>query len=226
MKREFAWLKHTAAACALLLGLSVFSLPAFGYDAPATAGIVSVSTNLRVRSAGNTGASILGRLTNGASVTVLSSYNGWYKIKSGSLTGWVSAAYIKSMTTSGSWTTQANTAVNTADRLIGVPYLYGGATTAGFDCSGLTQYVYAKAGISLPHSSSAQATKGAAVARAALQPGDLVFFSTNGSGSVNHTGIYLGANLFIAANTGGVAVCDLSGSYWSGVYLTARRVTG
>lgn len=83
-----------------------------------------------------------------------------------------------------------STIVSIAARYVGVPYLSGGTTPEGFDCSGFTGYVYAQAGISLPRTSSAQAAGGTRVSRAEAQPGDLVY-------SPGHIGIYAGGNTMI-----------------------------
>jgi len=80
----------------------------------------------------------------------------------------------------------------------GVPYRYGGDNPSGFDCSGLTQYVYAQFGVSLPHSSSAQGSGGTAITPESALPGDLVFMDGGG-----HVGIYLGGNMMIDAPYGG-----------------------
>jgi len=90
------------------------------------------------------------------------------------------------------------------------------------------QYVYANAaGVALTHSAAAQSGYGTAVASDNLQPGDLVFFATGG-GSINHVGIYIGNDQFVAANTGSameVTINSLfSSSYWSGYYVCARRI--
>jgi peptidoglycan DL-endopeptidase CwlO len=79
-------------------------------------------------------------------------------------------------------------------RFVGTPYVYGGSTPAGFDCSGFTAYVYAHVGISLPHSSAAQGRMGTRIALADARPGDLVI--VNGG---SHVGIYLGGGTFIDA---------------------------
>lgn len=113
--------------------------------------------------------------------------------------------------------------VTTANSFIGVPYLWGGTTLAGFDCSGLVQYVFAKKGISLPRVSKDQATVGTTVAFDNLQPGDLVFFSFLSDGEVSHVGIYLGNNEFISAQNSGVKIAQL-GPYWKSHYVTAKRV--
>jgi cell wall-associated NlpC family hydrolase len=87
--------------------------------------------------------------------------------------------------------------VAVAKQYIGVPYVYGGASPAGFDCSGFTQYVYAQFGVSLPHSSSRQgqgAGGGAVISAADALPGDLVVMDGGG-----HVGIYLGGNMMIDA---------------------------
>jgi cell wall-associated NlpC family hydrolase len=110
--------------------------------------------------------------------------------------------------------------VRFARRFLGVPYVYGGSTPTGFDCSGFTRYVFAHFGISLPHYTYAQFDLGRWVSRWALRPGDLVFFN-----GVGHVGLYIGHNHFIhAPHTGtSVSVASLSGSY-GGSFVGARRV--
>jgi cell wall-associated NlpC family hydrolase len=110
--------------------------------------------------------------------------------------------------------------VGFARRFLGVPYVWGGTSPSGFDCSGFTRYVYAHFGVSLPHYTYSQFDRGRRVARAALRPGDLVFFD-----GVGHVGLYIGHNLFIhAPHTGTrVSVASLSGWY-SGTFAGARRL--
>jgi cell wall-associated NlpC family hydrolase len=110
----------------------------------------------------------------------------------------------------------AGTVVELALQYNGAAYVWGGESPDGFDCSGFVKYIYATAaGISLPHSASAQARYGVAVTKDELQPGDLVFFETYTSG-ISHVGIYIGNNQFIhAANSrSGVRITALgSGGY-------------
>jgi cell wall-associated NlpC family hydrolase len=103
-----------------------------------------------------------------------------------------------------------NTIVSIAMQYLGAPYVYGGASPAGFDCSGFTQFVFAHVGISLPHSSSAQGNM-TAIAPSAAMAGDLVI--TDGGG---HVGIYLGNGTMIHASTPatGVKISKPWGSYW------------
>jgi hypothetical protein len=112
-------------------------------------------------------------------------------------------------------------AVHTAEQYLGVPYVWGGESPSGFDCSGLVQYVYGKLGVHLPRTSFAQYNAGRHVGRSDLRPGDLVFFDALG-----HVGIYIGGGRFIhAPHTGTrVQIGTLAGWYsehWAG----ATRVT-
>lgn len=107
--------------------------------------------------------------------------------------------------------------------LRGIPYVFGGTSRSGFDCSGFTQYVFAANGISLPRTSYAQFGVGGSVSRADLQPGDLVFFTTYSQGA-SHVGIYIGGGRFIHASDGGVRITSLSDSYYAKRFLGARRV--
>ncbi len=113
--------------------------------------------------------------------------------------------------------------VGIAMRYLGTPYVWGGASPGGFDCSGLVAYAYSQVGVSLPHYTGAQWNVGVGVSRSDLQPGDLVFF--NGLG---HVGIYIGGGQFIHAPHSGdvVKISSLSESWYAATYVGARRVTG
>jgi cell wall-associated NlpC family hydrolase len=103
-----------------------------------------------------------------------------------------------------------------AQRYLGVPYVWGGASPAGFDCSGLVMYVYAQIGISLPHGATMQQQMSTPVPISALQQGDLVFFG--GPGYSYHVGIYAGNGQMIAApHTGAVvSYCSIAGAWIGG----------
>lgn len=107
-----------------------------------------------------------------------------------------------------------------AKQFLGNPYVYGGTSlTNGCDCSGFVMSVYAHFGYSLPHGSNPIATKGVAVSKANLQPGDVVIFT-------GHCGIYIGGNEFIHAQSSatGIVITSLSSSYYTSRYQGARRI--
>lgn len=113
---------------------------------------------------------------------------------------------------------------NTARRLIGIPYKWGGTTTQGFDCSGLVWYVFDKNSISLPRTADVQYKVGKTISRNGLQQGDLVFFTTYEPGA-SHIGIYLEQDKFIhASSSRGVMISNLNEGYWKARYLGARRI--
>ena len=109
--------------------------------------------------------------------------------------------------------------------LINTPYLWGGTTTYGLDCSGFVQMVYKKAlDIDLPRTSIMQSTVGDEVNREDLKFGDLVFFNTMGR-RISHVGIYLGESMFAqSSSSGGVKVSSLNEDYYNSRFVTARRV--
>lgn len=111
---------------------------------------------------------------------------------------------------------------------LGERYVWGSAQPGvGFDCSGLTSYLYNKVcGISLYRNSVAQSNNGYPVSKSNLKQGDLLFFSTNGSGSISHVGIYVGNGKMIHASTPstGVIISDIDSNYYSNTFVTARRI--
>lgn len=184
-----------------------------------TAATVKCSSSVNFRSAASTSSTILGELKNGTSVTVLSTSNGWSKVTYAGKTGYISADYLVAAST-GTAITPSNTAasvsisakrqsvLNYAAQFLGVPYVYGGSTPSGFDCSGFTSYVFKNTVGSIPRVAQAQYDATTRVSKDNLLPGDLVFFGSSTS-SISHVGIYVGNNQFIhAPNTGSVVKYD------------------
>ena len=114
--------------------------------------------------------------------------------------------------------------VNSAKKYLGVPYVWGGTSPRGFDCSGLVQYVCRQNGISVPRVAASQRNAGKYVSRANLQPGDLVFFGNGGR--ITHVGIYVGnGNMIHAPQTGDVVkISSINSSYRVARYAGAVRV--
>jgi cell wall-associated NlpC family hydrolase len=118
--------------------------------------------------------------------------------------------------------TQASQVISIAMQYLGVPYVWGGSSpSTGFDCSGLTSYVFAQIGISLPHHAASQFNYGIPVSREDLQPGDLVFFN-----GLSHMGMYIGGGQFIHAPHSGdvVKISSLYDSWYASTWVGGRRI--
>jgi len=111
-----------------------------------------------------------------------------------------------------------------AASMVGKPYRYGGNTPQGFDCSGLVQYSYLRAGMNVPRSTKTQRRKSRKVSISGLARGDLLFFNPEGKYS-SHVGIYLGDNRFVHAPSSGrhVRMDSLNDAYWREHLVDARR---
>lgn len=214
------------------------------------------STGINFREEPNTDSKVLKVFVQNAKITILAEVGDWYKIKHNDQTGYVIKAYVSdkkvettsrssvSRTESKTVTTSVETetkkeetktstsnkgqeVANYVKQFVGCRYVYGGSTpSGGFDCSGLTMYVYKKFGVSLSHSATAQSKVGTKVDRENLQPGDLVFFRNYRTNKgIGHVGIYIGNNKFVHASTEktGVITSSITGSY-SSRYVTATRM--
>ncbi|WP_102027250.1 C40 family peptidase [Salirhabdus sp. Marseille-P4669] len=118
-------------------------------------------------------------------------------------------------------TVNASGVIGIAKSYLGTPYVWGGESPGGFDCSGFLQFVFAQEGYSLPRTVADQWYAMASVSKPSV--GDVVFFETYKAGP-SHAGIYLGNNTFIHAGNNGVEISDMTISYWQQRYLGAKRV--
>lgn len=194
----------------------------------------------------STKATVIGRLADGAELTITGEKNGFYKITCGGMRGYIpmeqaevdnngiyyvncsaesSATGTMEGLTALEYQETIDTLLSAAAKLLGTPYRYGGTRPGGFDCSGFVLYVYRQADYSLTRTASQQVACGVVVDKEDLLPGDLVFFQGTGTGSIaSHVGIYVGDGMFVHASNSGVRYDELDSDYWSRHYLTARRV--
>ena len=211
---------------------------------------------VNIRAEANTNSDIIMVVEQNTELKVIGEEGDWYKVETSQGDAYISKDLLSdkrtSVTTSrGSGKTEekveaeANTAsvkgtelVSYAKKFLGVPYVYGGSTSSGFDCSGFTMYVYKHFGISMPHGAQSQARLGKKVTANKssktsllnnLKVGDLVFFlDYETMDEIGHCGIYIGSGNFIHASSGSgycVKIDNLlPGNYYNTRYCAARRV--
>ena len=191
--------------------------------------------SVNLRDTPSTDGALLATLTTGETAYIIGLNCGWYKVQYEGQTGYIRSDLL-ALTEPPRWNSQnyvgeapvvetvGEQIVNYAYNFLGTPYVWGGSSPSGFDCSGFTQYVFKQMGYSIKRTAAQQLTCGYAVSD--LQLGDLVFFEntyTTGA-DASHVGIYVGDNQFIHAASGGVKVTDLSDDYYAARYVGARRV--
>ena len=186
---------------------------------------------LNIRSGPGTEYGTVGSLSTGAIVEIeelVGGYGGWYKIEQGYVQGYVSSDYVAQVDASVAASSGKGSQIaQYALQYVGCPYVYGGSSPSGFDCSGFTTYVMKHFGYSINRTASSQMDNGTSVSKSQLQPGDLVFFNSgNSSKRATHVGIYTGNGQFVHASTSttGVIISDLNSSYYSSTYVGARRL--
>ena len=208
---------------------------------------------LNIRAAAKSGSTSLGTVTYGTVIAVTGiETGGWFAVTYNGVSGYVASQYVlicSPSSISAPADTPAETPAETPDKTpaetpvtptvssseivsiaqqyLGTPYVYGGSSPSGFDCSGFTMYVFAQVGIKLPHGATSQLSYGTEVSRSNLQPGDLVFFQDYGA-VASHVGIYIGGDQFIHASSSSgnsrcVTISSLTETYYANHYLTARR---
>lgn len=185
---------------------------------------------VNVRAVPSTDGGIITKVYAGKVLELISLSDNWYAVRLDDGTGYISADYLRPYTAAGSAIGQD--VVDLALTYLGVPYVYGGASAKGVDCSGFTMFVFSQFGYSLPHSATSQwNSSGTYVERDDLQPGDLVLFcdpSRSNGKACSHVGIYIGNNEFVHASSGSsgkyVRISSLDEDYYNSYYKGAKRL--
>ena len=201
--------------------------------------------DVRMRKGHSTDTDVITTYDTGDKVNIIGINEGWYKVTGNDGTGYIRSDFvdvtggvartIDTKSTSSNVDTNANSEsaslgqqiANYALQYVGYRYVYGEESPSkGFDCSGLMYYVYGHFGYKLQRTAHDMCmNNGKPVSKSELQPGDLIFFSSNGS-HVGHVGMYIGGGQFVHASTSktGVIISDLGSSYYTRVYYAARRI--
>lgn len=182
---------------------------------------------LNIRTGPGTQYASAGTLSTGTIVEIVDTVGGvggWYETED----GYVSSDYVTIVDASVvSASANGNAIAQYALQFVGYPYVYGGSSPSGFDCSGFVRYVCSQKGYSVNRTASAQMDNGTPVSYSQLQPGDLVFFNNgNSSKRATHVGIYIGNGQFVHASTSttGVIISDMNSAYYTTGFVGARRL--
>ena len=188
------------------------------------------TSSVNLRSQPSSSSDLVCQMQYGDEAYIIGLNCGWYKVQFEGQTGYVRSDLMELTekpiynSSSGSSVSVGQQAADLGMQYLGTPYVWGGTTPSGFDCSGFTRYVYKQLGYTLNRTAGQQLSNGYAVS--SLQPGDLVFFDNTyaTSAAASHVGIYIGNNQFVHAASGGVKVTSLSDSYYASRYIGARRI--
>lgn len=241
MKNPLRIIKRIAA---LLLCLTLCLQP---LSVGATPVVKESTLTTKVRHYGYAGSSVIGQMENGAKISILGTYNGFYQIDCYDMIGYIATSQVKkaedgtyyiacqpdsSETLALEYEDMRNaltlrlSLLATGEKHLGTPYVLGGSRPGAFDCSGFTYYLYAQLGISLNRRASQQLQNGIIVPREAMMVGDLVFFREAWDPSeASHVGIYAGNNTILHASSSlGISYANLDTDWFADNFLCARRV--
>ena len=197
-----------------------------------------------LRSGPSTDNGVVATAGSGEKVSIFGFNCGWYKVKYNNKIGYVRSDLVtltekpycnsgrasSGGSSSGSSTSLGAQVAATAQKYIGYPYIFGGSSPSGFDCSGFVKYIYGLYGYTLNRMADEQLNNGYSVAYSDLAPGDLVFFARtySTSAAASHVGIYIGNGQFVHAGSSstGVTKTSLSDEYYASRYVGARRIFG
>ncbi len=207
-------------------------------------------SDITMRSTPSTDGTLLGTYSAGAVMSVIGIDNGWFKVTNSGQTGYIRSDFMKLTASAALAAAAADTAsvpdviesvpdtaesegqeiAAFAEQFVGYRYIWGASSpSVGFDCSGLTSYVYGEFGYSISRTAADQYyNNGTEVSKSDLQPGDLLFFSSNGGASITHVGLYIGDGNFVNASSSktGVIISSISSSWYAQTYYGAKRIVG
>ena len=190
----------------------------------------TVISAVHFRSGPDTSYSSMQVLGAGTCVTITGETEKWYRVSYNGTEGYIFKTYLTTGTVSSSSSnaSEGERIVSKAKEFLGTPYVYGGSSPSGFDCSGFVYYVFRQCGYSVTRTASTQNGDGTYVSRSDLQPGDIIIFYNSAKTGIGHSGIYIGDGEFIHASSGGgkVMISSLSSTYYDTRFYSARRIVG
>jgi len=193
-------------------------------------GEVNTST-VNMRTSPSSDGNLITQLTLGEKAYIIGFNSDWYKVQYDGMTGYIRSDLLDltqppAGNSSGIVQTIADKLISYASQYMGTPYVWGGTTPSGFDCSGFTKYCYKAFGVDLLRTAAQQMSDGYKVTKDQLIPGDLVFFANTyaSNEAATHVGIYIGGGKFHHSASGGVKITALSDAYYANRYVGARRV--
>jgi cell wall-associated NlpC family hydrolase len=197
--------------------------------------------NVNIRSGPDTTYGSYGKFSYGTALELIGEENNWFRISTPLAAcgyAFVSADYISTtkpeprVSASGTYggvsgnISAGQRVVKIAEQFLGLPYVYGGSTPAGFDCSGFTSYVFKQFGYTLNRVSADQIHNGIPVSKSELVPGDLLLFKKKGASRIHHVGIYAGNGMMIRSPQTGdvIRYTSVVSGYYNDCYYAARRI--